>query len=248
MSCLNPRGETDLWSKVVDSKPFRERIGMYKYAHWAQGLTQEQFMGLLCAVGEYGCRGGKVLQLLRRYAPADDRSFARAMMALEVLAEFAAGRPSTEGQMRERVFKTGLAAQNRMFRNNILARRPKLQDLRILREHYGEAGLFDVLFSTFTQDPPLPRSAQAMMGTYLRKLKPRGTQEVGSLVRASLRGWDVRVAQLPQYFREAYGMEFLRPVLDRLGGDASLSAPERKALRGYNRWLRSRPGAEPAAE
>ncbi len=248
MSRLKPKEEADFWSKVVGSRPFREQIGMYQYARWAQDLTQEQFMGLLCAVGEYGYRGNKVLQLLRRCAPADDRAFAHAMTALEVLAEFTAGRPSTEDQVSQRVSKAGYDAQDRMFRDNILARRWKLRDLRLLREHYGEAGLFDVLFSTFTQDPPLPRSAQAMMGTYLRKLKPRGTQEVGSLVRASLRGWDVRVAQLPQYFREAYGMEFLRPVLDRLGGDASLSAPERKALRGYNRWLRSRPGAEPAAE
>jgi len=220
---------------------------MYKYALWAQGLTQEQFMGLLCAVGEYGYRGRKVLQLLRRYAPRDDRAFARAMMALEVLAGFAAGRPSTEDQMRKTVFKAGSDAQDRMFRNKILAGRSKLQDLRILREHYGEAGLFDVLFSTFTQDPPLPRSAQAMMGTYLRKLKPCATEELGSLVQASLRGWDVRVAQLPYYFREAYGMELLRPVLDRLGADASLSARERNALRGYDRWLRSRRGAEPGA-
>ncbi|MCX6929076.1 MAG: hypothetical protein NT154_38555 [Verrucomicrobia bacterium] len=223
MSATKQKAPVDFWSKLRSSKSFRERTILSKYSRWAQDLTEEHFMGLLWAVGEYGYRSYKPLEILRPLVPKDDQSFARAMVALEILAEFAAGRPSTEDQVTERVRKAVADAQVVMFRNEVCAQRLKLKDLEDFPQCSGKQVLFDLLFSAFTQSPPVPTADQQTLGGYLRKLKPRGRQRLASLVRASLKGWDTSIQQLPLYFREVYGMEPLRLALDRLSLDASLS-------------------------
>jgi len=236
------KGPVDLWRAPRRRKLFRGRKGLSKYARWAQDLTEEHFLGLLEAVGEYGCRADKPLEILQRHAPKDNAPFARAMAALQILAEFTAGRPSTEEQLGRRVRKAVSDAERLMYRNNICARRWRLHDLEEFRRHAGGQVLFEVLFSGFTQDPPLSRGTQQILGGYLRKLKPRGAQRLASLVRASLKGWNCSVQQLPLYFLEVYGVEALRLALDRLDLNASLSVRERKALQSYRRRM-SHPSA-----
>ncbi|MEI6065645.1 MAG: hypothetical protein WCQ26_13710, partial [Pseudanabaena sp. ELA748] len=70
------------------SKTFRKKIGMDKYADWAKDLTEEQFIALLCAVGEYGYRAHYVLEILRRNMPSNDLSLFRALGGLEIIAEY----------------------------------------------------------------------------------------------------------------------------------------------------------------
>ena len=247
MSTTKQKASVDFWSKLLSSKSFRERVALSKYTCWAQDLREEEFLGVLWAVGEYGYRADKLLELLRRHGPQYSVSFARAMVGLEILADFANCRPSTEAQVTQRVRDAVAGVQRADYVDNICARRWTLKALEAIRESDGEECLFRMLFSAFTQQPPLPASDQQKMGNYLRKLKPRGTWDIPFLVRWSLQGWDSSIAQLPLYFRDVYGVEGLRLALDRLDADASLSAGERKALRSFNRWLRTRPKPEPPA-
>jgi hypothetical protein len=247
MSNSKEDGPADFWSKMMSSKFFRDKLGLAKYARWAQDLTEQQFTALLCAVGEYGYRAEKPLEILRRDAPKDDAGVARAIVGLEILAEFATGRPSTDEEQTRRIYKAAEDAQRIMFRNNVCARRWKRRDLEVFHRLLGEQALFDLLFSAFTQELPLSRAAQQTLSGYLRELRPRGRQRLTSLVRGSLRGWDGRVQQLPLYFCEVYGIQALRLAVGRLDLDTSLSVRERKALQSYKRWLRAMPEAGPLA-
>ena len=245
MSGSTKKGPVDFWSKLLSSKSFRGRVRLPKYARWAQDLREEEFLSVLGAVGEFGYRADEPLEILRRHGLQYSVSFARAMVGLKILADFAKGRPRTEEQVAQSVRDAVTAAQRLDYVDNICARRWTIKELEAIRESDGEEYLFRMLFSAFTQQPPLPASDQQRMGNYLRKLKPRGTWDIPFLVRWSLQGWDSSIAQLPLYFRDVYGVEGLRLALDRLDSDAFLSAQQRKALRSFKRWLRTRPEAEP---
>jgi hypothetical protein len=87
------------------SESFREKIGSYKYSQWARDLTEDQFEALLGAVGEYGYRSIRVLQILRQHIPKDDPAFARAMVGLELLSEFCLGSSIDREGLSERLRK-----------------------------------------------------------------------------------------------------------------------------------------------
>jgi len=74
-------------------EPFREKLGKDKYARWATDLTEDHLEALLWAVGEYGDRSREILKVLQEHAPKDHRSYARAVLALEILADFSHGNP-----------------------------------------------------------------------------------------------------------------------------------------------------------
>ena len=131
-------------------------------------------------------------------------------------------------------------------RKLVSTRRWKRKHLEALRRDFGDQALFDALFSAFTQQPPVPCGDQEAPGDYLLELKPRGAQELQSLIRASLAGWNLSIEQLPFYFRDTYDIEEVRLAIERLELDASLDADERKALDTYRWWLRV-PKAEPGA-
>jgi hypothetical protein len=77
------------------------------------------------------------------------------------------------------------------------------------------------------------------------ELKPRSGQDLQSLIRASLAGWNLSVEQLPFYFRDTYGIGPVREALAALDSERGFSAEERKALDTYRFWLRLQPNAEP---
>ncbi len=129
-------------------------------------------------------------------------------------------------------------------RKLVFARRWKRKHLEALRREFGEQVLFDALFSAFTQQPPVPLAEQEPPGEYLFELKPRGAQDLQSLIRASLAGWNLSIEQLPFYFRDAYGIELVLRALEGLDQEPTLAHVEREALRAYRFWLRSPPGAE----
>jgi hypothetical protein len=87
------------------SESFRENLKHGKYSEWATDLTQEHLEALLWAVGEYGYRSHDVLEVLRQHTPGDPVAHARAVLALEILAEFVHGRPSNLDDHCERVSK-----------------------------------------------------------------------------------------------------------------------------------------------
>lgn len=87
------------------SEQFRERIGKAKYARWAKELTEEHLEALLSAVGEYGYRSHETLKVLRQHAPRDHPSYARAILALEILADFSHERPTNLEHLQERIRK-----------------------------------------------------------------------------------------------------------------------------------------------
>ena len=74
--------------------------------------------------------GHEPMGILRRYAPQGDAPFVRAMVGLEVLAEFAKRRSSTVEQVTQRVRDAVEKAQNVMFRNSFCAGRWKLKKPR----------------------------------------------------------------------------------------------------------------------
>ncbi len=131
-------------------------------------------------------------------------------------------------------------------RRLVSTRRWRRKHLDALRRDFGDQALFDALFSAFTQRPPVPCGEQEAPGDYLLELKPRGAQNLQSLIRASLLGWNLSIEQLPFYFRDTYGIEVVRLAIERLNLDAGLDADERKALDTYRWWLRI-PKAEPGA-
>jgi hypothetical protein len=88
------------------SKQFLEKISKDKYARWAVDLTEDHLETLLWAVGEYGVRSDKPLELLHAHMPRD-YSHARAVLALEVLAEFVNGRPISLERYCDRVGRMG---------------------------------------------------------------------------------------------------------------------------------------------
>lgn len=242
MSGCKKRRPVDVWAKLLSSKSFRERLGLSKYACWARDLKEEELLGVLWAVGEYGYRADEVLEIFRRHGSQYSVSLVRATVGLEILAEFARDRPSREEQVTQRVRDAVAGAQRLDYLHNVCARRWTIKKLEAIRESDGEECLFHVLFSAFTQLPPLPASDQQRMGNSLRKLKPRGTSwDLSFLVRWALLGWDSSIAQLPLYFRDVYGVEGLRLALDRLDSDASLSARERTPSSCWFSWWPAAP-------
>src|SRR5215831_9922153 len=85
------------------SEQFREQIGRYKYAYWAKDLTGEQLEALFWAVGEYGYRSAELLRILQQHTPANSLSYARAIYALEILAEFTLEKPIAIEPFRKRL-------------------------------------------------------------------------------------------------------------------------------------------------
>lgn len=117
-------------------------------------------------------------------------------------------------------------------------RRWKRKHLDVLRRDSGDQALFDALFSAFTQSPPVSCGEQEGPGDFLLEMKPRSAQDLQSLIRASLPGWNLSIEQLPFYFRDTYGIEVVRLAIEQLDLDTSLDADERKALDTYRWWLR----------
>ena len=85
------------------SEQFRKRIEVGKYTRWAKDLTEEHLEALLWAVGEYGYRSHHGLDVLREHPPRDPVAHARAMVGLEVLADFSARRPINMESLQERI-------------------------------------------------------------------------------------------------------------------------------------------------
>jgi len=88
------------------SEEFRKSLARGKYTDWAKDLTEEELKALLWAVGEYGYRADNVLRVLQQHLPAGPFSRARALLALEVLADFAHGKTITLDPLRKRVSET----------------------------------------------------------------------------------------------------------------------------------------------
>jgi len=84
-------------------EPFRERIRNRKYCSWAADLTEDQLEALLWALGEYGYRADNPLRILHQHSPMDPIYHARAVLALEVLADFTHGKPITPHPLCERI-------------------------------------------------------------------------------------------------------------------------------------------------
>jgi hypothetical protein len=87
------------------SRPFRERVRSSKYAWWAAELTEGQLLALFEAVGEYGYRSDKVLDILKKHGPKSNYSYGRAILGLEVIAEFSHGNPITEEELSRRIHR-----------------------------------------------------------------------------------------------------------------------------------------------
>lgn len=121
----------------------------------------------------------------------------------------------------------------------------KRKHLEALRWEFGDQVLFDVLFSAFTQRPPIPHSEQVAPSDILLELKPKGMQNLKSLIRASLSGWNLSIEQLPYYFRETYGLEAVRFALNSIEMEEQLDEEEHKALQTYRYWLHLPRNAEP---
>ncbi len=132
-------------------------------------------------------------------------------------------------------------------RKLVSAGRWKRKHLEALRKDFGDQALFDALFSAFTQNPPVSCGEQEAPGDFLLGLKPRAGQDVRSLVRSSLAGWNLSIEQLPFYFRDTYGIGPVREALAALDSEPGLGPKEREALETYRFWLRIKPGAEPDA-
>jgi hypothetical protein len=75
------------------SEQFRKNLETGKYSKRAVDLTDEHLEALLWAVREYGCRSRHVLEPLWEHARTDDPAYVRAVLALEVIADFSHGRP-----------------------------------------------------------------------------------------------------------------------------------------------------------
>ncbi len=87
------------------SEAFRRKIALGKYTGWAADLTEDQLIGVLWAVGEYGRRSEPVLECLDRHAgefwPA--HGLPRARLGLELLSAMADRERFTTEQVVERV-------------------------------------------------------------------------------------------------------------------------------------------------
>jgi hypothetical protein len=130
-------------------------------------------------------------------------------------------------------------------RKLVSTKRWKRKHLEALRQEFGDQALFDALFCAFTQKPQVPWNEQETPGDLLLELKPRGAQDLQSLIKATLSGWNLSIEQLPFYFRDIYGTEAVSLVIGQLELDGSLDADERRALETYRYWLRL-PKAEPS--
>jgi hypothetical protein len=77
------------------SDEFKVRMSSEKYTSWARDLQVRELHALLWANAEYGYRASHVLDVVEKYGPAvmDPVWFARARLALEIIAQFADGRP-----------------------------------------------------------------------------------------------------------------------------------------------------------
>jgi F420-dependent methylenetetrahydromethanopterin dehydrogenase len=75
----------------MSSEEFRVGRRTGKYNRWAAELTDDQLEAVIWAVGEYGCRSSIPLEVLRQHSHFDPFSHARAVLALEVLADFTRG-------------------------------------------------------------------------------------------------------------------------------------------------------------
>lgn len=114
----------------------------------------------------------------------------------------------------------------------------KRKHLEALRHEFGDEALFEALFSAFVKDPPLSYSDQVAPGDFLLEFKPRSEKTLSELIRASLRGWNLSIEQLPFYFREVFGIDEVRSALDRIEADPTLTVEERKPVETYRYWLR----------
>ena len=123
-------------------------------------------------------------------------------------------------------------------RKLVSAGRWKRKHLEALRRDSGDQTLFDSLFSAFTQQPPVPLAEQETPGDYLLELKPRTVQDLQSLIRDSLAGWNLSIEQVPFYFRDTYGIGAVLRALDSLDSQPGFVDQEREALRAFRFWLR----------
>ena len=130
-------------------------------------------------------------------------------------------------------------------RKLVSAGRWKRKHLEALRRDFGDQALFDSLFSAFTQSPAVSCGEQEAPGDFLLELKPLAGQDLKSLIRASLAGWNLSIEQLPFYFRDTYGIGRVREALAALDSERALGAEEQMALDTFRFWLRLQPEAEP---
>ena len=87
------------------TEAFRQKIALGKYTGWAADLTEDQLVGVLWAVGEFGRRSQWVLECLDRHAdefyPA--HGLPRARLGLELLSAMADRQRFTTADVIERV-------------------------------------------------------------------------------------------------------------------------------------------------
>ncbi len=90
-------------SAFTDS--FRQKIALGKYTGWAADLTEDQLIGVLWAIGEFGRRSQWVLECLDRHADEFYPAYGlpRARLGLELLSAMADRQQFTTEQVIERV-------------------------------------------------------------------------------------------------------------------------------------------------
>ncbi|HUF62017.1 MAG TPA: hypothetical protein VMN36_08075 [Verrucomicrobiales bacterium] len=113
----------------------------------------------------------------------------------------------------------------------------KRRHLESLRKEFGEQALFDALFSAFTQEPQVPHREQEPPAKYLLQLRPQSEGDLPTLIRRTLRGWNLSIEELPFYFRDTSGIDRVRDALQTIESEEALDETEKKAIATYRFWL-----------
>src|SRR5262245_47424581 len=91
------------------SEEFRRHLLAGKHTRWATGLTEQDLYALLWLVGEYGARAPLILDLVERHrgeVATRLHRFARAKVALELIAQVVSGCPVDMSQVWARICET----------------------------------------------------------------------------------------------------------------------------------------------
>ena len=114
----------------------------------------------------------------------------------------------------------------------IVSRIGKAEEVEILQ------GLLKVF--THGEPAPLGSAAQEVAGRLLAELKPKGSLELKSLLRAALPRYELSVEQFPQYLAVLCGSSAMLSAFQEIEHEP-LSEAERRALQTMKFWLRNFP-------
>ena len=122
------------------------------------------------------------------------------------------------------------------------------QQLEQIASRIGKAEGAEVLqglLKVFTDGEPAPlgSAAQEVSGRLLEELKPTGTLELKSLLRAALPRYDLSVEQFPQYLAAICGLSAVLSVFQEIENEL-LTEVERRALQTMKFWLRNIPAGD----